>query len=549
VVMLIDSAQRPGKRGNGRGSARPSLDKAGFGPLLGLRDSRDPQVSKDPRYATAIENLYPIVLNAPSIFVGLPGFTQMGAQGGALSKRVGQACGQFTTDAGVKYRFRIVGGQGIQTYNFGTDTWTTVVSVANLTTATITLSETDRVFWVKFHNKVVFNDGTNRMWTWDGQAGTAGLAVLTNAPIAYGQPTVYYAKLFIIKASERNVICWSEEQDETLGYEMAAYNNTWAVIQSSQGPIYAICGTNEALYIFRESATFAIYGPVVKEFQTDGVRAGIDETIGTKSPAGVAYRGKRLFFPDAKARPMIVAPGTPLKECYHDINETLMSIDVAESTMADAVTLYDPRLKLILFVLTETGQSTLSTIIAFNPELDIPVSVFRGFNCQAIAQIDDADGTPTIMHLDDAGYAYVHGQPEGSSWDFEKQSGTIPIRHTVDGPHLACPTDEEKSFLEANAILRADADATSITLRYETPYGDSTAQTASVTGSLSRWDEFNWDEGLLSFNTIERKVPFGLSATARWLRPRLSHEVLGEQFGFAKLEVGYVPAGHTTRGK
>lgn len=521
------------------------------GPFRGLRDSLDPTVSNNPEFATVLENVYPIELNKPSIFVGRPGFLQMGLQGGAANKRAGQRGAQFTKDDGTEYTFRIIGGQGIQTYNWGTDLWTTVVSVANLTTASITLSETAKVFTLTFANKLLVNDGVNKMWTWDGTAGAGGLVSLTNAPVIYGQPTLYYAKVVGIKATERNVIVWSEEQDATIGWEMAAYNNTWALIQSDQGQLFTITGTNEALYYQRSHSSARILGAVTSDFKADGTRAGVDEKIGCESPAGILFKNARGFFVDARARPHVLVPGGQVKEVWQDIHETLMGVDVSATELAKSIVLYDERLQLVLFCVTEIGQSNPSMVIVFNPILDLPVAVWRGFTFQDIAVVKDADGTPTLMHLSDDGYSYAHGLPEGATFSDALNASTNAIRHVVVGPYMGTSTDTEKTFSRADVLLRADANASSITASYETPYGTSDSQSASVSGSSSRWDDDSsdaeWDDdtSVWSTNTVERHVAFGLATVARWLKFRVAHEVLGEQFGFAKMTVRAEAAGTT----
>lgn len=513
------------------------------GPFLGLRDSLDPMVSSDPQRAVVIENLYPLELNKPSTFVGRPGFTQAGAQGGAVGKLTGQLVYQFTKDDGTEFTCRIVGGQGIQTYNWATDTWTTVVTVANLATASITLSETAKCRAITFTNKMLVSDGINSAWTWDGTTGAGGLVSLTNAPVFYGKPTTYYAKAAGISATTRNVIDWSEEQDPTIGYEMPIYNDTWALIQSDPGQLFTLHGTNEALYYQRAHSTAAIYGAVTTEFKTDGTRAGVDESVGTVSPDGLAFKGSRGFFVDAKARPHIIQPGAGLKECWQDIHETLAGIDL--SLLGTAITLYDERTQLILFCLPEVGQSIPSCIIAFNPVLDLPVAVWRGFTFQDIAVVKNGSGTPTLMHLSNDGYAYAHGLPDGSVWSDGLHSGAVAIRHTIDSAHMGTDVVGEKAFMRSDVLIRADANASSISASYETPYGTSVSQMASVSGGSSRWDIAVFDTDVFSANTVERHVPFGLNGTGRWIRLRLTHEVLGEAFGVESMAAFYKPVGDT----
>lgn len=527
---------------------RPSQKKARlqFGPLLGLRDSYDPQVSKDPERATVIENLYPIELDKPSAFEGRPGFDQAGSQLGASNKRTGQLLYQFTKQDGTEYTVAIVGGQGIYTYDWTLEAWTQVVSVANLTTNSITLSETARCYAVTFADVMVISDGVNTPFSWTGASGAGGLTSLTASPVLYGQPTVYYNKLFGIKSTERNVIVWSEENDPTIGYETAPYSNSWQLIQTNVGALYALVGTNEALYFFRGYSTGAIRGAVTAEFQSDGTRAGVDETIGTLSPSGVVYRDGRLFFIDARARPHVIVPGRlGALPCWEDIHETLRSVDTGATNLAEAIAVYDPTTQLVLFGLTEIGQSDPSGILVFNPVLNIPVAIWRfsGATFHQLAVVKNADGVPVLMHLSTDGYAYDHGLPGGSLWSDELNAGTQPIRHSIEGPHLGVDGRYEKRFHRTDALLRADADTTAINCSYITPYGTSDSQAGAVEGSGARWDLFNWDDEPWAADTVERHLPFGINAIGRWIRPRIQHEVAGERFGFEALLIDYTEAG------
>lgn len=511
------------------------------GPFLGMRDSSDPATSNDPQRAKQIVNLYPLELDKPSVFTGRPGFAVAGAQGGASNKRTGQLVCQFTKLAGTEYTVRIIGGQGIQTYNWSTSTWTTVVSVANLTTASITLSETARIYAVTFADKLVISDGTNTPFTWDGTSGAGGLTKLTNAPVFYGQPTVYYAKLFAIKSTERNVIVWSEEQDATLGYETSPYSNSWQLGQTDQEAIYEITGTNEALYFKRAFSVGSVSGAVTSEFSTTGSREGISETVGTLSPTGGAYYDRRLWFIDALARPHVITPGGGVDPVWEDVKETLASIDTTK--MSSAIALYDSSTQLLLFGLVEIGQTIPSLLIAYNPLLSIPVAVWR-FTFQALGVVKNADGVPVLMHLSDDGYSYVHGLPTGTTWNDELVSGTLPIRHVFETSHLGVDAREEQRFQRVDLVFRLESDLTGVSITHTTPYGVSDPITTDIEGSgAGRWDVMDWDEEEWAPDSVEYRLAVGVSATGRWVRYRIAHEALNERMAVSMVSTDARPAG------
>lgn len=514
--------------------------RLGAGPFVGMRDSLDPMVSNDPQFARLLQNVYPLELNKACTFVGRPGCDQAGAQGGASNKRTSQLECQFTKLDGTEYTVRIVGGQGIQTYDWTTETWTTVVSVANLTTASITLSETAHCYAETYTDKLYISDGVNKPFLWDGSSGSGGLTLLSNAVVLYGQPKPYYAKVFAIKSTERNVLVWSEENDATIGYETVPYSNSWQLGQTDQEGLYAIAPTNDALYYFRARSIGAIRGAVTPDFTADGVHEGVSQTVGTISPDAVIVVGEKVYFIDADARPHVIIGGQ-VKPLFDDVRETIRGLD--RSKLANAIARYDAATGLVLFGVAETGQSFPSAIIAINPVLDTPVALWRGFTFQALGIVKNLDGVPVLMHGDANGYSYDHGTLSGPLWDDELNEGTTPIGHAIEMPHLGSDTRDEKRFTRLDLLLRAEEDATEIAVRMDTPYGASEALTGSVESSESRWDEFNWDEAPWASGVVERHLAVGFNQMGRWGKPRVDHQVLGEQFGFTSASLEYVPAG------
>jgi hypothetical protein len=510
------------------------------GPFVGIRDSLDPLVSNDPTRARMIQNMLPLELDKPSTFVGRPGFDQAGSQLGASAKRTGQLVCQFTKLDGTEYTVAIVGGQGIYTYDWSTEAWTQVVTVANLTSESITLSETSHIYAVTFANNLVISDGVNTPWMWDGQSGTAGLTSLTAAPVFYGQPVVYYAKLFAIKNTERNVIVWSEEQDATIGYETTPYSNSWQLGQTDQEGIYALAATNEALYYLRARSAGAIRGAVTPEFTADGTHEGLSQSVGTQSPDGVVVVGERVFFIDADARPHVIQGGQ-LVPLFDDLRETIRSLDRAQ--LAEAITRYDPTSGLVLIGVVETGQSNPSAFLCYNPTLMVPCSVWRGYTYHAVGIVKNADAVPVMMHLSADGYAYDHGTLSGALWDDELNAATQAIAHALDGPHLGVDARNEKRWTRADVLLRAEQDLTAINFKHKTPYGTSSAIAGSVESSEPRYGTAVYGTATWGTGIVERHLPFGLNGLGRWMRPRLDHQVIGERFGVTHISVEYTPAG------
>lgn len=207
------------------------------------------------------------------------------------------ALGTLYNAAGTAITWLLSSSSGIWTVDSG-GTYTNTVTAANLGTASITTAATTHN-WCVFNNTIVFSDGTNTPWTWDGTAGAGGLTKLTNAPVAYGRPTVYYAKLFFIKNTARDTIVWSEEAAANTGYEAGGYSNVWKLGQTGTAPLFALMGTNDGLYYFRERAIGVIRGAVNADFVTSGVHDAVSRSVGTMSPRGVAVSTDGLWFADS----------------------------------------------------------------------------------------------------------------------------------------------------------------------------------------------------------------------------------------------------------
>lgn len=209
-------------------------------------------------------------------------------------------------------------GGTIKTFNWSTLAFTTTVSAANLSSASITLNASGRAYWCVFNNLVVFNDGTNRPWTWDGTSGAGGLTSLTNAPsVCYGRPTVYYAKLFFIKNTDRRTIVWSEENAANTGYEAGGYSNVWTLGQDTTAPIVAVHGTNDGLFYFRPNSIGVIRGAVGTDFVTSGVQPSVSTEHGCVSPDGVARESARdVWFVNQHGSPCVIPAGGEAREVY-----------------------------------------------------------------------------------------------------------------------------------------------------------------------------------------------------------------------------------------
>ena len=291
----------------------------------------NPNHPGDPATLQLVFNMFcPLPDN--SNYTQRPGFRAMGTVSGQPLNEVpqpttnieSQAAGSFVTLAGVTHNFYVAAGE-IYDDATGLLVFARRIVTGDYTGATngaVTVKTSGLIYWCEYNGQVVFNDGTNQPFMWNGTSG-GGLTLLDNAPAtAIGRPVAYYGKLFFIKTG--NTLVWSEENAPNTGYEADGYNNTWDLRQTSGEPIIAIVGTNDALYYFRPSSIGRITGAVTPDFATTGTDDGVSDLYGTVSYLGAEkITGNTIAFGDQYGRPCLVADGVVVPIYKQCIDATL----------------------------------------------------------------------------------------------------------------------------------------------------------------------------------------------------------------------------------
>lgn len=508
---------------------RPRMDPLQAGPWVGMRDAEE-SAEGDLHKARYAQNVYPVDLTRPSPFVGRPGARQTDGQGGSGGARTGQLITPFTEPDGTVHTVRIVGGR-FETYDWSADAWTNTLTAAQLSGAGVTLSATARCHAVTFAGQLVISDGVNKPWAWDGTAG-AGITPLTNAPVAYGPPTVYAAKLFFIKATERTVIVWSEENQPNTGYEAGGYNNAWTFTQTDSDRLFLLVGGNEALDVFRAASETSVSGAVNQDFQTTHTRESGSETIGTISPAAAVVFDKRIFFLDSDFRPHVRVPGGGVQEIWSDCAETLKTLSSA--TQFESLGIWDPVTGLVLFAVCANVSTVPNLILAFNPKLDQPqfVGVWTGWEVSSWGVVVDASGIRRLMFTDSDGFTYYCGTTIEGIWDDELADATVPIAHSVESRRLGYAFDFEKTFYRVDFSVLAFSNIEALTVGLITPGGTgSLSVEVDISGSATIWDNFDWDDANWSAQSYEQRRAVGFTRSGRWCHLYIAHSALGERFG------------------
>lgn len=292
-----------------RWSARPRPVTERVGGIKGMRSTLAGQ--PEPGFVEWLHNCYPADPYVGGEIVARPGrqpyppFTigpnQVGTIDGAT--RQTQLLTPFGA-GGLTYTVAIVGSKFYS--DKGGLGFVEAVNAATFTSAGITLTA-QTYYACQFNGKLIIC-GTEVAFSWDGTAN-GGITKLTNAGTSfYGKPVVYAAKVFFIRGSQQTIV-WSEEGDETTGYEVG-HTNAWDLRQTSREPIIALLATNLALIFFRRGSIGAIYGGEATAFQTTATLDAVSATIGTDTPESPILVGDTVWFITQQGRPACFTLGS-----------------------------------------------------------------------------------------------------------------------------------------------------------------------------------------------------------------------------------------------
>jgi hypothetical protein len=496
-----------------------------------MTDTVEPQTAR-PNRAQLLRNCYATTTDVGVAVVGIPGFEQAGTQQGSVGARTSQWVGQFNTTNGTKRSLWVINGT-VQEYNHGTDSFTQRLSNAQIGT----FSTTARVYGCVFNDYLILSDGVNDAIAWDGTSG-GGVTVLTNCPVIYGQPVVYYSKLFVISASERDTILWSEEGTPNTGYDAGGYSNAWNLGGTYAETINALVATNEYLGVIRPRSTTAIYGAVNDEFKSTGTRNAVSERLGTTSPGGVLTTDEGTFVLDADGRPQFWGRGSGYiadPALWADCETHVRTIPRASLPNTEIIA--DDTAGLIWMGVPESGQTYPTLWLLYErgvrPSL---VGVAGDFTSQRTGVWEDASGVRRVVHTGvDDGYCYLHGTADGTIWDRGFASGTLTLDQTLT---FVVPTADtvQDQYFDRLTLESSAQDDMQLTIDAQTPEGLSAPLVATLQGGGSGlvWDVGNWDEASWAGTAVNQKLDCNLHVRGRWATIRIRHGTLGAQFNLTR---------------
>lgn len=517
----------------------PKAEILTAGPFRGMRDAPE-ATTHDDTLALYAGNMCRTPGPPGGGLTSRPGFTEMGPTAlGGVGVRTTQALLTWTDYNGVRITTAICGGK-LYTYDWNTEAWTESVTAANFTTASVALSTTARVAIVPFADGVVISDGVNTPFWWDGTAGAAGVVEMTNAPVFYGPPTVYYSRLCGIKldGTVRNVLVWSEPGDPNLGYEAGGYNNAWDNPGGYSDPMTSVMGTNEALYVFRERVSIAITGAVTDDWATAGTRANLSEDVGTLSPWATYAVSQGVLVVDADAQPWLMRYGMPEPApLWTDCRQTVRGTPRAR--LSEIQTVQDDCTASLLIGYPEVGGDDITAWLCFAQDDLQFIGVWSWTEAtERAGMVVDGQGIARWAHAGVGdGRLYAHGDLENGPWNDTLESGSLYIAQSVVSASLGYDLDREMVFDQFEAAIVGDG-VSAVSVSYETPRGQSTPMNVTLEGTTGmQWDVDDWDDASWAGSTRDQRLRVGLMGRGRWIRAAVRHAEAGEPFGVTVFRV------------
>lgn len=227
----------------------------------------------------------------------------------------------FTTPGGLV--FVVLDGKIFRTSGFP-------LTLTDVTPGGVTIDNgsSTRVAVINYLGDLIVSDGVNRPWIGTNLSATpitgANIQIDTaaNAWSAYGVPTVYSGVVVFIAdtvpggsaVKSRLGIVWCEPGQATVGYTQTGFTDFANIIQTSTAPLWAILGTNAALYYWRANEIGTASGIVDGSFASTATYASVSTEIGTTFPFAVQRYQNLIYFSDVFGRPQQLPIGSAVTE-------------------------------------------------------------------------------------------------------------------------------------------------------------------------------------------------------------------------------------------
>lgn len=234
----------------------------------------------------------------------------------------------------------------------------------------------------------------------------------------YGN-AVFYPLLAVNGVSRRTDISWCNPGTPTIGWEQADFANNWTLETASAGPIFAIKGTNSALYYWRALSIGTATGTVNVNLASSATEDTIGFNVGTQAAQSLQEFGGSFFFCDAVGRPYLFIPGQPPVPIWHQMRAFVEAASIASpaTTAINITSALEPTLNLYLVGIWSTATSTNvppAEFYAFDAATGTYVGRWTidddgtgGINIECLGIITDSSGRSQLVALEQGGYVWV----------------------------------------------------------------------------------------------------------------------------------------------
>lgn len=348
---------------------------------------------------------------------------------------------------GTVYNFIVMGGRLFRVSN-DLSTFTDVTPAGAIDPSTST-----RVKMVSLADDLIISDGVNRPWIATNLSATpvtrtpidydgAGVAWAAQDITAYGGALVAVLKQ-VAGVARQSDISWSEPGTPLIGWQQLNFDNNWTLEQTGSSPIWAVHGTNVALYYFRQRSIGAIAGAIGPDLQTTSTHDAISFNVGTLAPQSIQAFGNYIYFTDAIGRPWRLPLGGVPEPIWYNmravVDRSLTGFGSATKTVTTST--FEPTLNLYLVAIWSPEPTTFTQpteIYAFDARSGIYLGRWNikgpnGVGVDAMGVFLDSFGGARLIVIGTKDPGGSAGVATGYVWSFNAQS-TVASLITTERP-------------------------------------------------------------------------------------------------------------------
>ncbi len=424
------------------------------GPFKGVNIDRDPYNDPPDKLLNARNMYFANVQSTVGAYLR-PGFIPLFGSAplvtSATAFRGQQAYSHAMLD-GTTINFIVMGGKLFRvSADLGSATDVTPVGV------TIDAAITTRVFMVSLIGQLVVTDGVNRPWVATNLTSTPVTGTYIDYDghgvswTAFGAPALYGNAIFFILnqvngISRRTDVSFLEPGFVDVGLQQDTFDNNITLETSSTGVLYAIKGTNLALYYFRASSIGSLSGVVGIDLASSKTEDAVSFNVGSQACQTLQEFGNSFYFCDAIGRPWKFTPGVPPEPIWYQLRGVVETSTIANplTTAIVATSVIEPTLNKYLVGIYSPNPVTQAPVVQLH-EFDAVTGTYEGhwtigpgIGIDCIGSFTDSSGRVTIIAL---GSLLAAPATTGYAWTFNSLA-SVPLLKLTTEDGLVLTTED-----------------------------------------------------------------------------------------------------------